>query len=297
MELGDLIAPGAVDHVGVERIRGNVAVFDGPHRMPVAVGDLPIVAAAGDAHRATLLLRGAHAIGKSGRDTHVEELRGRLVEPRTPGLTAVHGDERALVADQRDDARIVRVDPQVLVVVAARSASQRQPGAAAVAGLHGDDAGAVDDIRIAGIDAHHGQIAAADAQRRAGVRGDALPALAGVVGAKHAQSRRRGVVTRLIGPHRGIQAPRRARRDRNVDLRQVRRQARAEARPGRPAVGRLEQAARGALELVLVLPGAETRLPQRRIHDLRLQRIDGDRGTAGVLIAVQNPLPADSGVR
>src|SRR5207248_960560 len=84
---------------------------------------------------------------------------------------------------------------------------------------------------------------------------------------------------------------------RNVDLRQVRRQARAEARPGRPAVGRLDQAARGALELVLVLPGAETRLPQRRIHDLRLQRIDGDRGTAGVLIAVQNPLPADSGVR
>jgi len=39
-------------------------------------------------------------------------------------LTAIHGYDRALVADQGDDARIVRVDPQVLVVITARCASQ-----------------------------------------------------------------------------------------------------------------------------------------------------------------------------
>ena len=53
----------------------------GPDGMPVTFGDLAVVAAAGDAHRAALLLPAAHAIGKRRRDAGVKELRGRLVEP------------------------------------------------------------------------------------------------------------------------------------------------------------------------------------------------------------------------
>src|SRR2546423_14651549 len=120
VEFRDPVAARAIDHVLVERLGRHVPVFDDPNRMPAALGDLAVVAAAGNAHRAALLLPGAHAIGKTRRDAHVEELRGGLVEPGTPALAAVHGHEGSLVADQRDDARVVRVDPQDLVVIPAR---------------------------------------------------------------------------------------------------------------------------------------------------------------------------------
>src|SRR5207237_8635477 len=65
---------------------------------------------------------------------------------------------------------------------------------------------------------------------------------------------------------------------------------------GLPAVGRLERPAARALDLVLVLPRAETRLPQRGVHDVRAARVDRDRGAAGVLILVEHPLPRDAAV-
>ena len=49
----------AVDDVGIERIGHHVAVFFGSHGMPVAEGDLAVVAAAGDASRTALLLAAA----------------------------------------------------------------------------------------------------------------------------------------------------------------------------------------------------------------------------------------------
>ena len=120
MELRHLVAPGAVDDVRVERIGGDVAVLDGPDGVPVVLGDLAVVAAAGDAHRAAFLLTGAHAIGKGRCDADVKQLRGRLVEPGAPALPAVQGHDRALVAHQRDDAGVFRADPQALVVIPAR---------------------------------------------------------------------------------------------------------------------------------------------------------------------------------
>src|SRR5262249_11739594 len=104
--------------------RSDVAVFDGAHRVPVALGDLAVVAAARDAHRAALLLPGAHPIGEGRGDARVVELRGGLVEPRAPGLAAVERDQGTLDAHERDDRGIVRIDPQVLVVIASRSAPE-----------------------------------------------------------------------------------------------------------------------------------------------------------------------------
>ena len=78
---GDFIAPGAKDHVGIERIGHRIAVFDDTDRMPVAESDFAIIAAAGDAHRPAFLLPGADAIGKAIADSKPIQLRGRLVEP------------------------------------------------------------------------------------------------------------------------------------------------------------------------------------------------------------------------
>src|SRR6185312_3051373 len=144
-------------------------------------------------------------------------------------------------------------------------------------------------------DAHHRQIAAADAQRRARVLGDARPALPAVVGAVEAEAGRRGVVARVGGADFDEQAARAAGRDGNVYLRQVRRQPGGELLPGVTAVDRLVQPAH-VLVLVLVLPRPEPRLPQPGIDDVRVGGIDSDRRAAGVGIAGQNPLPADAAI-
>ena len=88
----------AVDDVRIERIGRDVAVFFRGDRMPVAESDLAVVAAARDADRAAFLLAAAQSIRKRVVGADVIELRGRLVVPRAPGLAAVDGDDRALVA-------------------------------------------------------------------------------------------------------------------------------------------------------------------------------------------------------
>ena len=84
------VAARAVDDVGMQRVGRRVAVFDDARRMPFAQGDLAVVAAAGDADRAALLLPAHRPVGKGVRGSHVIELRGGLVVPGTPGLAAVH---------------------------------------------------------------------------------------------------------------------------------------------------------------------------------------------------------------
>ena len=98
----------AVNDVGIERIGRDVAVFFDAHRLPVAEGDLAVIAAAGDADRAALLLAAVDPIGKPIVGDDVIELRGGLVVPGAPRLAAVDGDGRALVAGQDDDVGIRR---------------------------------------------------------------------------------------------------------------------------------------------------------------------------------------------
>ncbi len=152
MRLGDDVASRAVDDVGIEGIGRHVPVLDHADRMPVAVRDLTVIAAARDAYRAALLLAGADAVREGGRDADVIELRRRLVVPGAPGRPAVDGDECTLIADERDVVRVDGTHPQVLVVVAARRAAPRAPVRAAVGGLHRDDGGAVDHVGVRRVD-------------------------------------------------------------------------------------------------------------------------------------------------
>src|SRR6185503_572386 len=111
------------------------------------------ISPAGNAGRAALLLAAAEAIRESIVSIHVVHLRGGLGVPGTPAFTAVHGDDCALIASQDDDARIVGIDPDVLVVVPAGSAAEAGPGLAAVGGFPCDGAGHIDDVRIFRVDA------------------------------------------------------------------------------------------------------------------------------------------------
>ena len=79
-----------------------------------------------DAAEPLFLLPAAHAVGKRVVGAHVVELRRRLVVPGAPGVAAVDGDDRALVAGEQHDRRVVGVDPDAVVVVAARRAAERR---------------------------------------------------------------------------------------------------------------------------------------------------------------------------
>src|ERR1041384_1742634 len=100
--------------------------------MPFAKSDLAVVAPTGNAPRTALLLATAQPIRKRIVGGDVVHLRGRLVVPTAEGLTAVHGDDSALVAGDRHDVRVVRIDPEVLIIVAPRRAAKRGPRFAAV---------------------------------------------------------------------------------------------------------------------------------------------------------------------
>ena len=91
------------------------------------------------------------------------ELRGGLVVPGTPGRSAIDRHEGALIANQKNNVWIVGIDPQILIVVAARRPAKTRPGFAAVGGLHGYGAGAVDHIGVLRIHSGNGEVAAADA--------------------------------------------------------------------------------------------------------------------------------------
>src|SRR5260370_11999061 len=91
-------------------------LFDSPRR-PVSEGDLPVGAATGDSDRAALLLRAVDPIGETTVRRHVIKLRGGLVVPGAPACAPIEADRPPLIAAQRDDFRIRRIDPDALIVV------------------------------------------------------------------------------------------------------------------------------------------------------------------------------------
>src|SRR5262249_18356099 len=171
----------AVEDVGIQGVRNHVAVFSGRRRMPLAHGHLAVIAAAGWVRRRAFLLSAAQPIGKSIVRIHVVHLRRGLVVPGTPALAAVHGDDGALVAGQKDGLRVIGIDPDVLIIIAAGGAAETRPRFSAVGGFPGYGADHVNDIGVLGIECGDGEIAAPDAARRARIgRGD-RPGFAGVV--------------------------------------------------------------------------------------------------------------------
>ena len=212
VKLRDFASAAAINNVRVKGIGGDVAIFDHANGMPVAGGEGAIVAAAGNADGAALLLAAADAIGESWSYRDVINLSGGLVVPGTPGGSVVDGDECALIADEKNNVWVVGIDPEILIVVAAGSTTEAEPGFAAVGGLHGYGTGAVDDIGILRIDSGNGKVAAADTARGAGIVGCLGPAFSCVVRTINGECTRGHA-------ERGIKAARITGSDRNIDLR------------------------------------------------------------------------------
>ena len=80
------------------------------------------------------------------------ELGSGLVVPRAEGLPSIHRDDGTLVRRERDDLRIVRVNPDALVVISAWCAPPRREGVSAIGGLPGDDVRRIDDVGVLGVD-------------------------------------------------------------------------------------------------------------------------------------------------
>src|SRR5262249_42385778 len=259
----------AIHEVGVERIGHDVAVLLRGDGVPVAHRDLAVVAAAGDAHRAALLLAAAHAVRVRVVGGDVIELRGGLVVPLAPRAAAVDRDHGALIAAEHDDVGIDGIDPHVLVVVAAGRAAQSRPGLAAVDRSRADRGRDIHGIGVLGIDARHREIAAADARGGPRIIGDHGPGLAAVVGAVELDAG--------TGRHAGDQARRLRRGDGQVGLHDVGGKAAAQLRPGGATIARLVDAAASARPRA-VLPRSFARLPECRVHDAWIRWIDDDVG-------------------
>ena len=297
IESCDAVRSRAVDDLGMERVGRGVAVFDDPDGVPLAESDLAVVPAAGNAHRAAFLLAAANLVRKLVRRGGVIELRRRLVVPGAPGLAAVHGDDRALVAHEQNNVRIAWVDPKILVIVAAGRASDAAPSLAAVGRAPSDDAGAIDDVRILRINLRHGQVAAADAQRGARVVGRIPPGFARVVRAVNPEAAAGLIIAGDRRGHGGVKALRIARRDGDIDLNHALGQTLRELPPVVAAVGGLvEPAARAAIS-VAVFPRPFARLPKAGVKDVGVRRVHFDVRAAGVFVHIKNLLPILAAVR
>src|SRR5208337_2490541 len=109
--------PSAVKNVGVHGVNSDSAVFLHAGEAPIAVANLAVVAAASSGDAATFLLPAVDPVGKAIVRGDVIKLRGWLVVPSAPGGAAIHADRRSLIGAQRHDLRILRADPDVLVIV------------------------------------------------------------------------------------------------------------------------------------------------------------------------------------
>src|SRR5262249_45105094 len=120
----------------VPRVGGDPAAL-------AAGGDLPVAAAEAaaaeglEAQRRVVLLRAVDPPREARVGGDAVDLRGRLVLERRPLRAAVEGDAGAAVVALDHAARVVRVDPEV-VVVAVRDADRDERPAAVVAAEEAD---------------------------------------------------------------------------------------------------------------------------------------------------------------
>ncbi len=285
--------PGAEHGVRRARLRDHVVALVAAHRMPVALVDHAVGAAAPEFHAAVVLLAAVDAVGKAVVHRQVVELSGGLVVPARPALPPVHRDRGALVSPLDHVRSVARVDPEEVVVVAPRRSLEEAEGLAAIRGTPDRLAGHVHGLRIVGVHGEPAEVAAG----QYGVAVRELPMGAAVVGAvepaRVVRGRRRGE-RRSFDCHRRIDdRPAAARRHREPDAPQVRRrQPLGEAVPVDAAVGALVDAgSRPRLGHEVVQPRVNAHLPHGGVHHRGVGGIPGEIHGPGRIVHVQLLLP------
>src|SRR3989442_2838399 len=214
----------------MEGVGRDVAILFDPDGSPVTEGDLAEVAAASGSDASTLLRTAIDPVRELVVGDDVVELRGGLVVPGTPSLAAIHADGCTLVHGQRNDVGVVRIDPDGVIVVAARRAFDGSEVLAGIRRLVRRSVGYVNHVFVLRIDAYHGKIIAASPDPLFGIY--KLPALSGIVGAIDAAF--------LLRVHHGIHPVGVAERHGQADATQAvgfARQAFRDLAPGVAAIG------------------------------------------------------------
>src|SRR5215813_6694066 len=91
--------------------------------MPVAKCNLSVVASADDRCSPAVLLRPIDPVGKLIINGDVIELSSWLVVPTAPCPTAINRNNRSLVYARNHALRVLRIDPERVVIIATWSAS------------------------------------------------------------------------------------------------------------------------------------------------------------------------------
>ena len=271
--------------------------------MPVVECDLAVHRAAGDARRSGVLLAAAQAIRERVVGGDVIHGGSRLRVPVAPRCAAVRRNDAALIGNDEQNLRIVRIDPDLLIVVAARRAAHGRPVHAAVLASPHHGRRGIHNVLVLRIHRDGRQVAATDPRerpridfrlRRTGGRdGYAAPVLAAVGRLEEADDagHRIGAAAaggRHVASRCRIQHARVARGNGDVRLNDAR-QPVGQLSPGRAAVSRLVHAVAGAAE-PLTLDEALLLLPQGRIDDVRIGGIDADVVAARVFVFGENLL-------
>ena len=111
---------GGDDQIGVVVLDADVAALAAARLEPVPLVDRPLDGHARHGDRGVVLLRAVDAVGEAVVRRDVVELRGRLIVERGPRRAAGVGDARAAVIALNHDLRVVRVDPEGVLVAVLR---------------------------------------------------------------------------------------------------------------------------------------------------------------------------------
>ena len=197
----------AEHHARTQRVRRDVTIFAARvYWPPIMEIQRAVTAAAWCGYRIAVLLRSVHPVRKLIIRHHVIELRGWLVEPGAPRLTAVARYDRSLVAAENHPPRLIGINPQFVIVVAPGRAFESCERLPSVARLVSCGIRDVHNVWILGIHADFSEIP--PALPDAPVIRNALPTLPTVV---------RTIEPALLGIHDQINPPRIARRKCDAD--------------------------------------------------------------------------------
>ena len=176
------VTPAQINYVRIFRIDNHVTAFARARGSPIARRDLTVAGAARDRNRVAILLRAIHRVRKLVVGGHVIELRRRLVVPTAPGLAAVEADRGSLVRPENHARGICGIDPDLVIIVAARRAAHDRNCLPAIFRAVQSDIRHVDDIGVLRIDGDAAEIPGALGKPRIGIgQHPVVPAIVGTI--------------------------------------------------------------------------------------------------------------------
>ena len=270
------VAP-APEDLRVARVGLCPAALAAARRVPVGRPDRAAGDGARDRDVAVVLLGAVEPVRKAVVGSEAVELGRRLVVLRAPARAAVERDRRTAVVPLDHPPRVVRVDPEVVVVpVPDPPFLERLP---AVRGAPRADVQDVHDVRVLRVGEDVRVVPGALDQLA--VLGDAGPFLAAVVGPEEAP---------LLGLDEGEDPLGPRSRDGDADLPDDSfGKPSRELLPRLAAVRRLVKARRRAA--TLHRPRLPHRLPQGGVENPGIRRVDREVGRAGLLVDEEDAPP------